>query len=366
MMENLLELREVRVCYGPQVALQISSLGVRPREILALMGPNGAGKSSLVRILGLLERPTQGEVYVRGRRVSYRPAELLSLRRRMATVFQEPLLCEGTVTENASLGLRLRGLSRREAEARVAPWLERLGIAPLAHRKARTLSGGESQRTSLARAFALDPEILLLDEPLAALDPPTRDALLHDLEAILREMATTTILVTHDRNEAMVLGDRVGVMLGGEIRQLGRPEEVFACPLDEEIARFVGVETLLPGKVVGWAEGLAAVSVEGVKILVCAEAQPGEKGVVCLRPEDVNLTRQKGPPSSARNHLKGRVVKVIPRGFQCRVILDCGFPLVALITQQSREELGLREGTEVFATFKATAAHLIRRVEGGK
>ena len=237
MAEALLALREILVRYGGATVLQVAALSVRPGEILAIIGPNGAGKSTLLRVMGLLERPTEGRVYFREQEIDQKDS--LGVRRRMASVFQEPLLLNASVYENAALGLKLRGLNHRDVEQKVRPWLERLGVVHLAGRQARSLSGGEAQRTSLARAFALDPELLLLDEPFSALDPPTREELLLDLETILRETGITTVFVTHDRNEAFMLGDRVAVLIGGELLQVGAANDVFAQPVNQEVARFV-------------------------------------------------------------------------------------------------------------------------------
>ena len=173
----------------------------------------------------------------------------------MAVVFQEALLLDTSVAENVATGLKLRGVARAERERRVSTWLERFGIAHLARRSARSLSGGEAQRVSLARAFALDPEALLLDEPFSALDAPTRAAVTADLMAVVRSTQTTTVMVTHDLDEALALGDRVGVLIGGQLRQIGPPEEVFATPADAEVAGFVGVETIVSGVVVAQDEG---------------------------------------------------------------------------------------------------------------
>lgn len=359
-MQPCLELRDIVVEYVGKRVLRVPFLQVYRGEVLTLIGPNGSGKSTLVRVMGLLEKPLHGEVYFGKQRMAHR-SDLLSLRRRIATVFQESLLCNATVEENVALGMKLRGVDRTERKKRTGRWMELLGISHLARRKARTLSGGEAQRTSLARAFVLDPEILLLDEPLASLDPPTRDSLLADLRAILREARTTTVFVTHDRDEALSLSSRVGVMLTGEIRQLGPPEEVFSSPATEEVARFVGVETLLPGKIIEQKEGLATVVVKGINIRVASERGPGEEVLACLRPEDVTLSWVEDPPfhSSARNQLLGSVTRLTPLGFLVRVSLNCGFPLQALVTKHACAELGLQEGKKVVASFKATAVHLI-------
>lgn len=217
--------------------LDVPSLRIERGEILAVVGPNGAGKSTLVTALALLERPATGEIRLSGQPIDWRRG-VLSARRRLALVFQEPLLFDTTVSENVATGLKLRGVHRSEIRDRVQGWLERLGIAHLAGRPARTLSGGEAQRTSLARALVLEPELLLLDEPFAALDAPTREALAEDLIPLLRESRTTTVLVTHDRDEAVEIGDRLAVILAGHIARLDIPERVLADPRDDAVAAF--------------------------------------------------------------------------------------------------------------------------------
>ena len=231
------EVRGLVVRRSGRVVLDVDGLELRRGEILALVGPNGAGKSTLVTALALLERPAAGTILLDGEQVDWRRG-LLAARRRLAIVFQEPLLFDTTVADNVATGLKLRGISGREREPLVARWLDRLGIAHLARRQARTLSGGEAQRTSLARALVLAPELLLLDEPFAALDAPTREALTDDLLPLLRETATTTVLVTHDRDEALEMGDRIGVILDGRLVQVDRPEAVLAAPANEAVAAF--------------------------------------------------------------------------------------------------------------------------------
>jgi tungstate transport system ATP-binding protein len=239
----------------------------------------------------------------------------------------------------------------------------RFGIAHLARRSAITISGGEAQRTNLARAFALEPEVLLLDEPFSALDEPTRDELLDDLSAALRDTGVTTVFVTHDRAEAMRLGDRVAVLMDGVIRQVGAAAEVFAAPVDGEVAAFVGVETMVPATVLSFNDGLARLDAAGQAVEVAAPRVPPRDVLLCLRPEDV-VIEPAGPDSrrtSARNHLRGSVTRITPLGGQVRVMVDCGFSLVALITKQSLEDLRLKVGDEAVASFKASAVHLIPR-----
>lgn len=358
-----LSIRGLRSVRGGRTVVDIESLDVYDGETLAVLGPNGAGKSTLLQLIALLERPEGGEILMDGRNAG---RDRLALRRRMALVFQEPLLLDTTVEGNVVSGLSLRGMPRAGRASRVQRWLGAFGIEGLAKRSARTLSGGEAQRTSLARAMVLEPELLLLDEPFAALDSPTRQKLIDDFERVLAEAGCTTILVTHDRAEALRLGHRVAVLIDGRIRQVGTPDEVFGSPVDEEVAAFVGVETIVRGHLAGSGEGLARVTV-GEREVTAASLLEGESDVlVCLRPEDVLLAPPDEPESrtSARNHLMATVKRVVTSGPYVRVELDAGFPVVALITRQAQEELGIEPGAAVSATFKATAVHLIPVTRG--
>jgi tungstate transport system ATP-binding protein len=362
MAEALLNLQDILVRYGGANIVEVSSLSIHAGEVLAVMGPNGAGKSTLLRVMGLLERPTEGKICFRGQAVDHRDS--LAVRRRMATVFQEPLLLNASVFENAALGLKLRGLDRRSSEQRVMPWLERLAIAHLARRRVRSLSGGEAQRTSLARALALDPELLLLDEPFSSLDPPTREGLLLDLETILRETGVTTVFVTHDRNEAYMFGDRVAVLIGGRLLQVGTTAEVFAQPVSEEVAHFVGVDINIAAVVETVEDGSAQVSFNGGRAEVAGDFQLGERVILCLRPDDITLSLpgKEESKSSARNRLIVKVAKITPWGSHYRVALNCdGTRLVASVTRASFLDLKLLVGDQVVASFKATAVHVLKR-----
>ncbi|MBI3978810.1 MAG: ATP-binding cassette domain-containing protein [Chloroflexi bacterium] len=240
--EPLLAVAGLRVDRAGRTILDVPSLAVAEGEVLAVLGPNGAGKSTLLRCLALLERPTAGAVGFRGRALSWR--EAVDYRRRTAMLFQEPLLLDTTVFENVATGLRLRGIPGREIDRRVAAWLDRLGIAGLARRSARTLSGGEARRVSLARALVVEPEVLFLDEPFSALDAPTRAAFAHDLVGLLDEQRTTTVLVTHDQAEARALADRVAVLLDGRVAALGSTADVFERPADPRVLAFLRSEEL--------------------------------------------------------------------------------------------------------------------------
>ncbi len=356
----ILEARDIVVRRGGTVVLAIPQLEVMESETLAVIGPNGAGKSTLLLALSQLLKPERGQLLFKGQQLSFK--DTLGYRRRIGMVLQEALLLDTTVYENVASGLRFRGFPAAETDQRVSCWLERLGIAALRGRRARQISGGEAQRVSLARALALQPDILFLDEPFSALDAPTRMQLLLDFQELLAGEDLTTIFITHDRDEALLLGDRVAVMLDTHICQIGTPEEVFTAPADPEIARFVGVETVIPGRVLSVEEGLAAVSVQDFILEAVGEVRPGQPVLLFLRPEDVTLWKaEQATGSSARNHLYGQIVSMTPHGPLERVVVDCGFPLVSLITRASSREMELQPGMAVVASFKASAVHLIGR-----
>jgi len=338
--------------------LDVGTLDVFVGETLVVLGPNGSGKSTLLQLIALLEKPDEGQILVDGVRAD---KDALGWRRRMALVFQEPLLLSTTVEQNVASGLSIRGVPRGARPQRVRDWLARFGIDALANRSAKTLSGGEAQRTSLARALVLDPELLLLDEPFAALDAPAKQALIDDLERVLSRAGRTTILVTHDRAEALRLGHRVAVLIDGSIRQIGSAAEVFGTPCDEEVAGFVGVETIVRGEVERMEDGLASVRVGCTEVRAASLEEPGTHVLVCVRPEDIILSGADEPEShsSARNCLDAVVKRVVSSGPYVRVELDAGFPLVAFITAPAQEEIGVEPGVAVAATFKATAVHLI-------
>ena len=222
----LLELRGVRVRRGGRTILDVPSLDVWPRGVLAVVGRNGAGKSTLLQVMALLLTPDAGDIRFAGERVTV-GRNPVGVRRRMAVVFQEPLLFDTSVFENVASGLRLRGVSRPEARERVQRWLTQLGVGHLANRQARTLSGGEARRTSLARALVLEPQLLLLDEPFAALDYFTRQELLAELPSLLEAASSTAVLVTHDPTEALRLATCAVALRDGQIVAEGQTDEVL-------------------------------------------------------------------------------------------------------------------------------------------
>jgi tungstate transport system ATP-binding protein len=355
--ESLLELTDVVVRHGDKVALQIPRLKILPGEVLGVLGPNGAGKTTLLRVMGLLQTPDTGSIQFDG--IPVRPVNALAIRRRIAMVFQEPLLLNSSTYQNAALGLKLRGLRGGEIADRLAPWLERLGIASLAARSARTLSGGEAQRTSLARALVLEPELLLLDEPFAALDPGSRGALLRDFQRIVKEARVTTVFVTHDREEAFALADKVIVLKDGLPLQFGRYDEVFFRPNSAASAEICGIANRLAGTIEAHDGEFAVARVDQLRLRTTVKFPAGAKVILCIRPENVLLSRDH---RSARNfnQLTGKIISILPGIAHYRITLDCSaIQLVALAERRALLEAGHREGDMVTAVFSPSSVHAI-------
>ena len=234
---NMIEIRNLIIQRNKRDVLKIDSLDIQRGETLAVVGPNGAGKSTLLLALARLLKPAAGDITFYGNSVE-RLSDL-EYRRRISFVFQDPLLLDMTVEQNIALGLKFRRAHKDEMQTRVWKWIKQLGIESLAKRRASQLSGGEAQRVSLARAFVLEPELLLLDEPFAALDPPTRAKLIEDLSALLTEDYRTAVFVTHNLNEAAKLSHRVAVIVEGMLRQVGTAKQIKSQPADETVKAFL-------------------------------------------------------------------------------------------------------------------------------
>jgi ABC-type sugar transport system ATPase subunit len=234
---NFIEINRLQINRNEQTVLRIPSLSIPRGETLTVVGPNGAGKSTLLLALARLLKPSQGEIIYHGK--SLNDWNELEYRRRISFVFQAPLLMDMSVEQNVALGLRFRGTPKEETHARVGKWMKQLGVEGLSKRRAGQLSGGEAQRVSLARAFVLEPELLLLDEPFSALDPPTRSKLLDDLSVLLKEHQRTAVFVTHNLKEATKLSHRMAVIVGGMLRQVGTAKQIKSMPADEMVAAFL-------------------------------------------------------------------------------------------------------------------------------
>ena len=326
-----------------QFHLDRVNLALESGQTLVLLGPSGAGKSVLLETIAGFHRADAGRILLDGMDVTELPPE----RRGLGFMFQDyALFPHMTVEENVAFGVRdKRSLSRRVMET-----LELVGARHLLGRRPGTLSGGEKQRVALARALAIEPRLFLFDEPLSALDALTRDQLREELRRLLRSLKATSLYVTHDRTEALMLADLVAIVEGGRIRQVGAPQEVFAHPVDAWVARFLGMQLLQPEKlqpigqgrvVVRWGGGwLEATGADGID---------SGRTWLALRPEDIRLERRDGLDPVSRGGLPAVVESVVPLGPLFRVELIGSGPITALLTRREQERLTLTPGDPVLA-----------------
>lgn len=362
--DAVLTARNLERRYGDRVVLAVERLDVAPGESLALLGPNGAGKSTLLRQLALLDRPDAGSVLLEGRPLSS-VADLYRARRNIALVQQDPPMLAGSVLENVEAPLRVRGVSEADRRRRAHSWLARMGVEGLAGRAARTLSGGEQRRVALARALVSEPTVLLLDEPFVSLDPPTRDQLLDVVREVVRTDRRTTVLVTQERDEALRLATRLGVLWNGALVQVGTPERVLEKPVSPETARFLGTDTVVAGEVLSARDGVVRVAVGRLELDVASDDEVSGRVWLCIRPDHVILQAATAEPAGApRNVFPGTVEGVEPRGrhMEVRVRIPAegsGLALAAAMTRPTVAELALAPGASVVASIKATAIHLI-------
>lgn len=354
--------------FGSAEIIKRTNLDIRAGEIFTFIGPSGSGKTTLIRLIDLLEWPTSGRIFFDGIDTGGTEQVRLSIRRRMGMVFQKPAVLNTTVAKNVAFGLKFRGIPEAEAQQKVQGALELVGLPHCADRRAVTLSGGEMQRVALARAIVTEPEVLLLDEPTANLDPVSSDVIEDLIHRINKKSGTTIIMATHDMIQGQRLADRIGVIMDGKLVQTGSAGEIFYQPKGNAIARFVGIDAITGGLITENVNGHAAVSIGKNCFEALTDMKVGQRAALYIRPEEVTLTPADGVPvkSSVRNRLPGRITRILPYGPFVRVSVDCGFILTALITRRSCSELGLNVGTDVVAGVKATAVHVLPEDEGGQ
>ena len=338
------------------------NLKVNKGEVLAIIGPTGAGKTTLLRLLNTLELPSFGKIIIDSTETSKSAGSRLELRRKMAFVLQKPVVFNMSVFDNIAVGLKWRKTEKNEIKRKTNEMLEAIGLPDYANRNARTLSGGETQRVAIARAVINEPEILLLDEPSANLDPISSAQTEEFILSMIRKYQITTIMATHDMAQGQRMADRVAVILNGEIIQTGNWYQVFNRPASRDIAYFVGVENIIDGEIISAQDELVTIKVDGALIEAISDYPVREKVSVCIRPEDITISTTR-TSTSARNLFAGTIIKTVSSGALTRVTIDCGFTLVVLVTSRSANELDLVKGKEVFASFKATAIHVIKRQE---
>jgi len=347
--------------YEGKFVLKGINLEVDRGEVFALIGPTGAGKTTLLRLLDLLELPASGQVYFDGVDVTHAGHHRLEARRRMSFVQQKPIVFSMNVYDNVACGLKWRHEKKEAIRHRVDSALELVGMIDYRNRSAKTLSGGETQRVAIARALVTEPEVLLLDEPTANLDPVSVLRIENILAQIIGEQRITVLMATHDMPQGQRIAGKIGMLVNGEILQMGSPNELFCSPNSREVAEFVGVENILPGIVAGKDNDLTVINVDGNAIQAISGYAIGDKVYALIRPEDITFTLSK-EASSARNVFEGKISRMTSVGPLVRIEVDCGLPLLGVITKRSAQELDLTIGKHVYASFKATAIHIIKRL----
>ena len=331
------------------------SLNVASGEFFVILGPSGAGKTVLLDLIAGFVYPRQGRVLLDDADVTYLPTE----KRRIGYMFQNYALFPNmSVYKNIEFGLSYTKLPNRAQ--RIEEMMELVGISKLRDRTPTTLSGGEQQRVALVRSLILEPHVLLLDEPLSALDARSRDMLREELRDVIKQFETTALFVTHDQTEARLLADRLGIMYDGRLVQTGSVHQIFDKPKDEQVAAFVGMENLFEGRVVSQEGGIITVDVGDATIEAVADNEKDEIVTLGIRPENITLMLEPAV-SSARNTFRGTVRQILYLGPINKVMIDCGFMLAAYVTNLSTETLKLNKGTEVTAAFKATGVNVMRK-----
>ena len=340
-------------------------LDVAPGATTVVVGESGAGKTTLLRLLAGLDRPDRGRITLDGT-VYFDAAGRTAVpaaARDVGYVMQDyALFPHLTVHDNAAFGLRAQGVPRRDAAARADAALARLGVGDLAGRRPASLSGGQRQRVALARALALEPRLLLLDEPLSALDIGTRQAMRTELRPLLASLSCVSIYVTHSALEALALGDTIAVIERGRLTQIGNREDLLCRPRTPYVASFMGVN-LFVGRVVGrTADGLARIRTVDGELTVVDPGRGDDDVFVVASPREITLFLAP-PGGSAQNLFRGVVVELIPEppfGERVRVVLDTHPHLVAEVTRHAIAALGIAVGREVYAAIKATAVVTFR------
>lgn len=342
----MIAIKNLKVDLGDFLLRDIN-LDIDSGEYFIVLGPTGAGKTVLLEAMAGLYPVLAGEVWIDGREITRLNPE----KRGIGIVYQDQVLFPHlTVEENIAFGLKSRKCPKREVKAKVDTMAEIMGISHLLRRNSATLSGGEKQKVALARALVTEPRALLLDEPLSALDPESKEKMQRELREIHRRIKVTIIHVTHDFEEAVTLGHRVAVLNDGSIVQVGTIEEFLRHPSSEFVARFALSRNIFTGR----AEN-SFVDIGGVKLRTITKS----RGVVrlSLRPEDILISKEP-LQSTARNSFQGVISDITDKGSIVYITVTLPPDFVCLITRQAFEELGLRRGARVWVTFKASAVHV--------
>jgi len=326
--------------------------------MFVLLGASGCGKTTALSIIAGFRREDSGDIYVDGVRMNDLPTE----KREIGFVFQNHALFPHlNVHENVEFGLKARHKQRNNRNE-VKRALELVGLDGFDNKNPMKLSGGEQQRVALARALVTEPECILMDEPLSNLDAMVRERLRHEMKQLQKDVGLTTIYVTHDQVEAMMLGDRIAVLNNGQNEEVGTPEKIFYKPQREFVARFIGMKNIFNGKITTLDEegGVMQISTENFELTaVLIPSSEGTHVKACVRPEEIILMKS-DQKTSARNEIAGRIITIFPNGPLMRVLVDVGEDEISVdITRLATRDLELKKGDKVIMKFKATSVHVI-------
>lgn len=347
----MIEVRDLSVSLGDFILNNVS-FTARDGEYFIILGPSGAGKTVILEAIAGVHRPLNGRILLNGQDITFLEPE----KRRIGMVYQDyALFPHLSVKENLVFSLHMQKVSRLKRAEQLNWVAELLGISHLLNRRPDTLSGGERQKVALGRALVSRPQLLLLDEPLSALDPEGRENIQHELRRLHGLLGITTLHVTHDFEEAVALGERIAIIGGGSLVQVGTPEDIFRHPKSEFVARFALTRNIFRGMAEKRDTGDTVFRVDGTEFVIASDKQGSY--YASIRPEDV-LVSAEPVRSSARNCLPGTVVQVVDRGSTLYIMVDIPPVIYCLVTRHSYEEMGLVPGKKVYVTFKASAVHL--------
>lgn len=328
------------------------NLTVNKGEYFIVLGPTGAGKTVLLESIAGLYPIKSGSIWLKGKDVT----RVVPEKRGVSIVYQDHALFPHlSVKDNIAFGLRLHKWTSQEIAKILSEVAGLLGISHLLSRKPDTLSGGERQKVALARALSIQPQVLLLDEPLSALDPESREGVQHELRQIHGQLKVTTIHVTHDFEEAIALGKRIAVLGEGYVKQIGTPEEIFRQPNSEFVARFSMTRNIFAGEAIDTDGGNTVFRTEDTELAVATELRG--RLHASIRPEDI-LISPESLHSSARNSFAGTITHIADKGSTLYITVNLPPDFICLVTRRSFEEMGLGEGQKVYITFKASAVHI--------
>jgi len=356
-MAGMVELQNVSKVFGNFTALQEVSFEIREGEFMTFLGPSGCGKTTCLRLISGFDTPTTGQVWIGGKDVTFDPP----YRRDVNQVFQSyALFPHLTIYENIAFGLRMKRVSGADVKKRVDRVVEMTALQDFVARKPAQLSGGQRQRVALARAIVCEPKVLLLDEPLSALDAKLRTQMRLELKQLQKKLGITFIFVTHDQEEALTMSDRVAVLSAGRIEQIGTVNEIYYQPATRFVATFIGETNIIEATVLGRNNGLVRCRLEGgleLEVKDCPLAQT-EKVLLSLRPEKIRLSRTM---PAGINVFPGRISGEVFKGAidDMTIIVPGGLELGALLTNDGQEEFNFHEGEDVFCRIQPEDINIV-------